>query len=45
MKITVGDTFTTRNSGVTGTVQEIIEKGKRVVLRLDVNGQERFTTV
>lgn len=45
MKITVGDSFTTRKSGVTGTVMEIIEKGKQVVLRLDVDGTERFTTV
>ena len=43
--LTIGDTFTTRKSGVTGTIQEIIEKPFGFVLRLDVNGTERFTTV
>lgn len=43
--ITVGSEFTTRKSGVTGIVQEIIEKPFGYVLRLDVNGTERFTTV
>lgn len=43
--LTIGDTFTTRKSGVTGTIQEIIEKPFGYVLRLDVNGVERFTTV
>jgi hypothetical protein len=43
--ITIGSEFTTRKSGVTGTVQEIIEKPHGYVLRLDVNGVERFTTV
>jgi hypothetical protein len=43
--LTIGDTFTTRKSGVTGTIQEIIEKPFGFVLRLDVNGVERFTTV
>lgn len=43
--ITVGSEFTTRKSGVTGIVQEIIEKPYGYVLRLDVNGAERFTTV
>ena len=43
--IAVGDTYTTRISGVTGTVQEVIEKPYGYVLRLDVDGVERFTTV
>jgi hypothetical protein len=45
MKINIGDTFTTRVSGVTGTVKEIHDKGTRAVLLLDVNGQDRYTTV
>jgi hypothetical protein len=45
MKIEIGSEYTTRNSGVTGVVQEIIEKPHGFVLRLDVNGSERFTTV
>ena len=45
MQITVGSEYTTRKSGVTGVVQEIIEKPYGFVLRLDVNGSERFTTV
>jgi len=45
MQITVGDTYTTTKSGVTGVVQEIIEKPFGYVLRLDVDGMERFTTV
>ncbi len=43
--ITVGSEFTTLKSGVTGIIQEIIEKPYGHVLRLDVNGTERFTTV
>ena len=43
--LTVGDTFTTRNSGVTGTIMEIIQKPHGYVLRLDVDGVERFTTL
>ena len=45
MTITVGSEYTTRKSGVTGIVQEIIEKPFGYVLRLDVDGVERFTTV
>ena len=41
----IGQEYTTRVSGVTGTIQEIIEKGSNIVLRLDVNGEERFTTI
>jgi hypothetical protein len=43
--IEIGQQFTTRVSGVTGIVEEIIEKGSQIVLRLNVNGQDRFTTV
>ena len=45
MTITVGSEYTTRKSGVTGVVQEIIEKPFGYVLRLDVDGVERFTTI
>ena len=45
MTITVGSEYTTRKSGVTGVVQEIIEKPYGYVLRLDVDGVERYTTV
>ena len=45
MTITVGSEYTTRKSGVTGVVQVIIEKPFGYVLRLDVDGVERFTTV
>jgi hypothetical protein len=43
--ITVGSEFTTSVSGVTGIVQEILEKPfGRTVLLLDVNGADRWTT-
>jgi hypothetical protein len=46
MQITVGDTYTTKRSKITGTVKEIHEgKGSFPVLLLDVNGQDRWTTV
>ena len=41
----IGNTFTTLKSGVVGTIEEIIEKPYGVVLRLNVNGTERYTTV
>lgn len=44
--LTVGSQFTTAKSGVTGIIQEIVQNNngtKRV--RLDVNGQPRWTTV
>jgi hypothetical protein len=44
--ITVGSQFATQKSGVVGIVQEVVENpsgSKRV--RLDVNGQTRWTTV
>ena len=44
--ITVGSQFTTAKSGVSGTVQEIVEnKSGSLRVRLDVNGQPRWTTV
>jgi hypothetical protein len=44
--ITIGSQFTTAKSGVTGTVQEVIEnKNGTFRVRLDVAGQPRWTTV
>ena len=44
--ITVGSQFTTQKSGVSGTVQEVIQnKTGSLRVRLDVNGQPRWTTV
>lgn len=44
--LTVGSQFTTQKSGVTGTIQEIVEnKNGTFRLRLDVAGQDRWTTV
>lgn len=44
--ITVGSQFTTQKSGVVGTVQEIVKnKNGSTRIRLDVNGQARWTTV
>jgi hypothetical protein len=44
--ITVGSQFTTQKSGVSGTVQEVIEnKNGSFRVRLDVAGQPRWTTV
>ena len=43
---TVGSQFTTAKSGVTGTVQEVIKNATGSLrIRLDVNGQDRWTTV
>jgi hypothetical protein len=43
---TVGSQFTTAKSGVTGTVQEVIKNQTGSLrIRLDVNGQDRWTTV
>jgi hypothetical protein len=43
---TVGSQFTTAKSGVSGVVQEVIEnKTGSFRVRLDVNGQPRWTTV
>lgn len=44
--LTIGDTFTTTKSHVTGTIKEIIEKGNgQTVLLLDVNGEDRYTSL
>ena len=43
---TIGQPFTTQSSGVTGTVQEVIKNSTGTFrVRLDVNGQDRWTTV
>jgi hypothetical protein len=42
----IGQPFTTAQSGVTGTVQEVIKNASGSYrVRLDVNGSERWTTV
>lgn len=44
--ITLGSEFTTAQSGVTGIVQEVIKNASGSLrVRLDVNGQDRWTTV
>lgn len=44
--VEIGQTFTTAKSGITGTVQEVIKNGTGSLrVRLDVNGQDRWTTV
>jgi hypothetical protein len=44
--LTVGSQFTTLKSGVSGTIQEIVNnKNGTKRVRLDVNGQPRWTTV
>ena len=44
--ITVGSQFTTQKSGVSGTVQEVIEnKNGTFRVRLSVDGSDRWTTV
>jgi hypothetical protein len=45
MEIKIGDFFTTRKSNVTGTVKSIEPKPWGTVLLLDVNGEDRYTTV
>lgn len=42
----VGDLFTTQKSGITGTIVSIEpQTPNRTLVLLDVEGQERFTTV
>ena len=42
----VGDLFTTFTSKVTGTIKEIVPNASGSVrVRLDVDGQDRWTTV
>jgi hypothetical protein len=44
--LTVGSQFTTQKSGVSGTIQEIVQnKNGTSRVRLSVNGQDRWTTV
>lgn len=44
--ITVGSQYTTAKSGVTGMVKEIVQNSNGTSrVRLDVNGQDRWTTV
>jgi len=46
MNITIGETFTTQKSGVSGTVQEVIKNANGSIrVRLSVNGADRWTTV
>ena len=46
MAIEIGQTLTTAKSGVSGTVQEIVKNSNGTFrVRLDVNGQPRWTTV
>ena len=46
MNAVIGQSFTTQKSGVSGIVQEIVEnKNGTFRVRLDVNGQDRWTTV
>lgn len=43
---TVGSLFTTQKSGMVGIVQEVIQnQNGSLRVRLDVNGQDRWTTV
>lgn len=43
---TVGSQFATQKSGVVGTVQEVVaNRNGSFRIRLDVNGQDRWTTV
>lgn len=45
MNAVIGQSFTTAKSGVTGVVQEIVaNKNGTYRIRLDVNGQDRWTT-
>jgi hypothetical protein len=45
MNAVIGQSFTTAKSGVTGVVQEIVaNKNGTFRIRLDVNGQDRWTT-
>jgi len=43
--LTIGDTYTTSKSQVTGTIAEIIERNGQTVLLLDTPEGERYTTV
>jgi hypothetical protein len=44
--IEVGNTLTTNKSKITGVVKEIVKNANGSLrIRLDVNGQDRWTTV
>lgn len=44
--IEIGNTLTTEKSKVTGVVKEIVQNANGSLrVRLDVNGQDRWTTV
>lgn len=44
--LTIGQEYTTKNSGVKGIIQEIVSNPSGSVrLRLDVKGKERWTTL
>jgi hypothetical protein len=44
--LTIGETFTTAKSGVVGTIQEVVKNANGSLrVRLDVNGQPRWTTI
>ena len=44
--LTVGSQFTTAKSGVSGVIQEVVQNTNGSFrVRLDVNGQDRWTTV
>lgn len=44
--LTVGSQFTTRKSGVTGTIMEIVENASGTYrLRLETDGGTRWTTI
>lgn len=45
MILTVGDSYTTSKSNVTGTIEEIIERNGQTVLLLDTADGHRYTTV
>ena len=43
---TIGEAYTTAKSGVSGVVQEVVANANGTFrIRLDVNGQERWTTL
>lgn len=41
----IGSEFTSLSSKITGTVMEIVEKPFGYVIRLDINGTEKWTTL
>ena len=42
----IGEAYTTQKSGVSGIVQEVVANQNGTFrIRLDVNGQERWTTL